>query len=156
MVVDNTPQAFIDMKMRLHEIVASDRISSIDMISDIIGVGEDAVRDSLQSLVEDGSIQGSFSSDGTRFYLSDVKISEAPVILSDNSVPEIKPPDTRQAKMVAIVGFLMLLLGTIIRGFSSIDIRFNNVGTVVFLLGLPVLIVGWILYSRSNPPSIIR
>ncbi|TFG33583.1 hypothetical protein EU527_07570 [Candidatus Thorarchaeota archaeon] len=153
MVVDHTSQYYSDMKVKLHEIIALGRVSSIEMISEQIGVEEEIVREYLQDLVEEGSIEGSLSSDGTRFFLADVKVSIAPVISNVDYGPEMKVADTKLAKIITLSGFIIIILGAIIRGFSSIDFRFDNVGTALFMIGLFTLIVGWIQISRANPPS---
>lgn len=157
LVIDHASQSYDNTKSRLHKLVALGRISSIKLISDYLEVQEEIVKEYILDLVRDGLVDGIFCPDGTRFFLSNVKTSTAPVISSDTEpVPEIKRADTKHGKIITITGLVMFFLGSFIRIFASVDIRFDNLGTAVFMLGLPVLIAGWMLYSRANPPSKIR
>jgi len=156
MVVDETPQYNNDLKHKLHDLVALDKISSIEMISEQIGADEETTREWLSELVEEGSISGTLSEDGARFYSSDLKVSTAPIVAHEELLAKKKSIKSYHAKLLAITGIIMLILGTIVRSLRTIDFRFDNVGIAIYFIGLAIMIVGWILISRANPPEKIR
>ncbi|TFG29469.1 hypothetical protein EU527_15850 [Candidatus Thorarchaeota archaeon] len=153
MVVDHSLPYLTDVKGKLHDLVELGKVSSIEMISELIAADEDTTKGLLHELLDEGSIHGKFSSDGRRFFLTNVKVSQAPIILQEECFTETKPTDTKTAKIIAVTGLMMLILGSITRNLANIDFRFDNLGTSVFMIGLVVLVVGWILVSRANPPQ---
>ena len=79
MIIDKSSSELIDLKTRLYQIVAENKISSLDMMSDIIGTDEELVRSVLEELVDEGALEGSFTPDGQRFFLTEVTVSTAPL-----------------------------------------------------------------------------
>ncbi len=152
MVIENTT-SYHDTKLRLHDLVTFSKISSIELISEQIGIDEETIKEFLQDLVDEGSIIGTLTEDGKRFYLSDVKISTAPIVTHEEYATKPQVKTTKHAKVISLTGIVMMVLGSILRSFVAIDIRFDNVGTAVFMLGIVVLVVGWMLISRANPPQ---
>ena len=153
MVVDHTSPYDDNLKFKLHELVAHGKMSSIEMISEQVGADEETTRDVLQELVEEGSISGVLSEDGTRFYSTDLRRTTAPIVPHDEYVLKNDVHDSKQGKIIAVTGIILLILGAIVRGLRTIDFRFDNVGTAVFMIGFIVLVVGWVLFSRANPPE---
>jgi len=121
------------------------------MISNLTGINEEIVYDTIESLVEVGSLEGSFTDDKKRFFLSDVKTSDAPILDTHDAGLEMKSADTRSAKAVALLGVVMLVLGQILRGLVAVHTGMESAGTAIFLLGLVVLFAGWLQFSRLNP-----
>ncbi len=156
MVIDQKLPNYDDAKSTLYDRLVLGRVSSLEMLSTLTGLDENDVRDTIEELVEDGSLAGSFTDDGKRFFLSDVKTSIAPVVGVKDQGLEIARADTKIAKLVGLTGFLMLILGQVFRSLVGLDARFDTLGTVLFMLGLGVLIAGWYQYSRLEPPSEIR
>ena len=156
MVIDHNSPNQDDLKSRLYETVAIGKVSSLEMISNLTGLDEELVRESIEELVHDGSLEGAFTDDGKRFFLSDVKTSTAPIAATHDSVLEIKKVDNRNAKLVGIIGVVMLVVGQILRSLIAIHPGMDNAGTAIFMLGLVVVIAGWYQYSRLEPPSNIR
>ncbi len=155
MVVDNTSHSYNDTKLKLHDLVSIYKMSSIEMISEQIGLDEETTKEYLQELVEEGSISGSISADGTRFFLSGITISSTPTVPHEEIPMVTGFHSSRQALAITLTGLIMIIAGSITRGLASIDFRFDNVGTAVFMMGLLILIVGWVLYSKANPPQIV-
>ena len=153
MVVDQTSQYNNDLKHRLHDLIALDKISSIEMISEQIEADEETTREWLHELVEEGSISGTLSEDGTRFFTSELKVSTAPIVPHEEHISQRKFIKSYHAKLLAITGIIMLILGTIVRELRTIDFRFDNVGIAIYFIGLGIMVVGWILISRANPPE---
>ncbi len=153
MIIDKSSSELIDLKTRLYQIVAENKISSLDMMSDMVGTDEELIRVSLEELVNEGNLEGSFTPDGQRFFLSEVSVSTAPVAETKDSGYVIEEADTRNGRFVLISGIVMMIAGSIIRGLITITEVLETVGSAVFMVGLGVLIVGWLMISRAQPPS---
>ncbi|TFG27849.1 hypothetical protein EU528_12130 [Candidatus Thorarchaeota archaeon] len=156
MVIDHNSPNQEDQKSRLYETVAIGKVSSIEMISNLTGLNEKYIQEAIEELVSEGTLEGSFTADGKRFFLSDVKTSSAPIADTQDTGLEIRKTDTKNAKLVGITGVIMLVVGQILRSLISIHPGMDNAGTSIFMLGLVILIVGWYQYSRLEPPSNIR
>ena len=153
MIVGSSNQIPIEMKTRLCQVVLENRISSLERLSQLTGVEQDEARSAIQELVSEGSLQGKFSDDGSRFFLSEVKVSDAPTLGPADTGPEIVVKDTRVSKTVALSGFILIIAGYILRGFTILGQTMENIGVMIIMLGLAVLIVGVSMFSRLNPPS---
>ncbi|MFW9769255.1 MAG: hypothetical protein ACFFF9_11965 [Candidatus Thorarchaeota archaeon] len=153
MIIESSKQIPAEMKTRLSRVVLEDKISSIETISQLTGMEEEEARIALQELVSEGSLEGKFSDDGSRFYLSDVKVSDAPIMAPADTGPEIIVKDTKASKTVALAGFILIIAGYILRGFTIMGESMQNIGFGIIMIGLAVLIVGVSLFSRLNPPT---
>ena len=156
MIIDHKTPDYYDVKTRLYEIVVVSKISSLEMISEHTGVDEDSTRELLQELVKDGSIGGSFSEDGKRFFLSNVKISEAPVIMRYDKDLEIERVNTKTAKMVGVLGLFILVIGWAFQSLTGIHQGLQTAGIALFMVGIVVMTAGCIQFSRYNPPEKLR
>ncbi len=153
MVIESKSLNREDIESTLYDTVVLRRISSLEMISNLTGIDEEIVYDTIESLVEIGSLEGSFTDDKKRFFLSDVKTSDAPILDTHDAGLEIKSVDTKSAKAVALLGVVMLILGQILRSLVAIHTGMESAGTAIFLIGLVVLFTGWLQFSRMNPVS---
>ncbi len=153
MIMYKSSTELIDLKTRLYQLVAENKISSLDMMSDMVGTDEELIRASLEELVNEGNLEGSFTPDGQRFFLSEVSVSTAPVAETKDNGYVIEEADTRNGRYVLISGIVMMIAGSIIRGLITITEVLETVGSAVFMVGLGVLIVGWLMISRAQPPS---
>jgi hypothetical protein len=153
MVIDHTLPNNNDLKSRLYEMVAVGKISSLEMISNLTGLDELLVREAIDELVNEGTLEGAFAENGRRFFLADVTTSVAPIAGARDQDLEIKKANTKNAKYIGIIGVVMLIFGQILRSLVALHPGMENAGTTFFMLGLVVLIVGWYQYSRLEPPS---
>jgi len=151
MVIDHKSPIHDDMQSRLYDTVALGKVSSLEMISNLVGIEEKSVRETIETLIEEGSLEGTFTADGKRFFQSDVKVSDAPKAGIQDKGLEMKSADTRSAKAIALTGFVMLILGQILRSLIAIHPGMETVGTAIFLLGLVILFAGGYQFSRLNP-----
>jgi hypothetical protein len=156
MVIDHRLSEYQELRTKLHDIVSVAKISSVEMICEQTGIDEDSARTLLQDLVNAQVVSGRFSEDGKRFFLSDVKISDAPVISREERNLEIKKTNTKTAKLIGLGGFFTLILGWILRGLTGIHQGMENAGVALFMIGFVVMTVGWIQCSRFNPPEKLR
>ncbi|MFX1482185.1 MAG: hypothetical protein ACFFCP_03245 [Promethearchaeota archaeon] len=153
MIIDQSSSQPIDLKNRLCQIILEDKISSIERLSRLVGVDMEETRSVLGELVRDGSLNGSITEDGLRFFLSDVKVSDAPVAAPADLGPKFENTDTRIPKLIFISGIIIIVIGYILRSFVALGELIENVGGAVILVGLAVLIAGWLMFSKANPPS---
>ncbi|MHA3963273.1 MAG: hypothetical protein AM325_007005 [Candidatus Thorarchaeota archaeon SMTZ1-45] len=142
-----------DLKAQVYQIVVENRISLLSMISDISGSEENLVRSVLKELVDEGTLIGSFAPDGQRFFLSEVKVSDAPVAIVKDEGFFIEERDTTIPKIIFITGIVIMIAGYISRSLVAFEAIMEHVGGAVLILGMAVLIAGWIMISRANPPS---
>ncbi|MGY5856454.1 MAG: hypothetical protein RTS72_07615 [Candidatus Thorarchaeota archaeon] len=156
MIIDKSSSELIDLKTRLYQIVAENKISSLDMMSDIIGTDEELVRSVLEELVDEGALEGSFTPDGQRFFLTEVTVSTAPLAETKDSGYVIEVADTRNGRLILVSGLVMMIAGYITRGLIALNMVLDPVGTAMVMVGLAVLIAGWLMISRAQPPSNIK
>jgi len=156
MIFDESSSEQIDLNNRLYQIVAENKISSLSMMSDMAGIDEKQIRSALEKLAEEGTLDGTFSSDGERFFLSEVTVSNAPIAPTKDEGYVIEYAESKVPKLVFISGILIMVAGYIVQGFmAQLETR-EDIGAVVSIVGLAVLIVGWFMISRANPPSNIK
>jgi hypothetical protein len=156
MIIDKSSSEPIDLKTKLYQLVAESKMSSLDMISDMVGTDEEMVRAVLEELLEDGSLNGSFTEDGHRFFLSEVSISTAPKAAMQDKGYEVARADTRNGRMVLFTGLAMMIGGYITLNLTSIHAMMEHLGGAIVMIGLVVLIIGWLMISRADPPSNIK
>jgi hypothetical protein len=156
MIIDKSSSEPIDMKTILYQIIAENKVSSLRMISDMVGTDDEQTRSMIEELVGEGALEGSFTSDGQRFFLSDVEVSTAPLAPTKDQGYDIEKADTKQGKLVLISGIVMMIVGYIVRGFTFLFEIAGQVGTGTLMLGLAVLIIGWLMITRADPPSNIK
>jgi polyhydroxyalkanoate synthesis regulator phasin len=153
MIIDHKSPDYDDVKSSLYETVAFGKVSSLEMISDLTGLKEELVHEAIEELVKEGTLEGSFTEDGKRFFLDNVKKSAAPLTGTHDTKQEVKKANTLTAKLVVITGIIMLVAGQIMRSLIAIHPGLDNAGSAMFMLGLAVLLAGWFQFSRLNPPS---
>ncbi|MFX1579547.1 MAG: hypothetical protein ACFFBJ_07845 [Promethearchaeota archaeon] len=156
MIIDKSSTEPIDLKTRLYTLVAENKMSSLDRISGMVGTDEEEVRAMLKELVSDGDLKGFFTEDGQRFFLSEVSVSSAPVADTKDKGYEVARGDTRNGRIVLISGLVTLIVGYILRGLTLFGGSMEPIGSAVFMMGLGVLLAGWLMISRAQPPSNIK
>jgi hypothetical protein len=156
MIIEHSSSNPVELKTRLCQIVLDNKISSIETLSEITGTEEEEARLALYELVSEGSLSGSFTEDGSRFFLSDIKVSDAPIIGPVDLEPEIEVQDSKLSKTVVISGIVMMAVGYLLRGLVAMGEIIVNSGSVLFMIGLAVLVGGWMMFSKINPPSNVR
>ncbi len=156
MIIEHSSSNPVELKTRLCQIVLDNKISSIETLSEITGTEEEEARLALHELVSEGSLSGSFTEDGSRFFLSDIKVSDAPIIGLVDLEPEIEVQDSKLSKTVVISGIVMMAVGYLLRGLVAMGEIIVNSGSVLFMIGLAVLVGGWMMFSKINPPSNVR
>ena len=122
---------------RLVSLILEENVSSIVLLSTRLLLEEDVIRDLVESLVKEGTLTGSLTADGSRFYKGEIyvpkfTIEELPEYTKFNSQP----------------GKIALMWGIVILSISSIGILLapnNEIETFFYLLtffGVLLMIVG--------------
>lgn len=155
MAVDSVPSVNADLKTKVYQVISKQRISSLHMIAQIINEDEERTRLALQDLIDDGSLSGELSADGRRFFMSDVKVSYAPVAHKHEDYV-IKESDTKLGKTIFVCGILTMVAGYVMRGLAGIQPVMEHMGSGVLLIGIAILVAGWLQVSRSMPPEELR
>ena len=127
-------------------------VSSIDMLSSQTGLSPEETKKMLAELVQEGKLSGRLTSDGSRFYRSDAKTSDAPTIVSAPE-PVIERRDTRPGILIMLSGIVMFIAGNLL---VNLNVEFSilwSIGSAVIFLGPLVLIAGMFYVSRLNPPQ---
>lgn len=156
MVLKTPPQISPEQKQDLIELLTEKKLSSIQMISEIMDIDQEVTTTLLKHLLEEGIVTGSLTEDETRFFSSYTKVSSAPTIPSVEADDIVEfEPNSPAGKIAALSGILMLIIGAILRTFtfSGTGMNIEAAGTAVFMVGFPVLIAGWIIISKQNPPD---
>ncbi len=156
MIIDKSSPEPVELKTRLYQMVAENKISSLSMMSDMAGIDEEQIRATLEELVEEGFLEGSFTLDGQRFFLSEVEVSRAPISHNLDDGYVIEYADTKVPKLILLSGFVMMVVGYILRGLTTISLMMEHIGSAVFMVGLIILVGGWLMLTKANPPSNIK
>lgn len=152
MVVDNAPTGTAEAKSMLYEVVSVQKISSLEMISRKVGRDEESTRVAIEELLDEGLVKGRFSEDGQRFFLSDVRVSEAPVLHTHEEYV-VESVDNRLGKYIFITGVIMMMAGLIARSFITMNPMMEHIGGAIFLVGMAVMAAGWLQVGRNTPSN---
>lgn len=150
MLTETGAKQQVEIDDAIVELIETQKLSSISMIASILELDEDDVRLHLSDLVKAGAINGFLNEDGTRFFLSSIKVSEAPIIHTNTESVVLEQPDTRIGKYIAIAGLFSIIAGFVMRGLSGFSESFTNIGASAILMGIALLAAGWLYVSRKQ------
>jgi hypothetical protein len=136
----------------LIDLVNKENVSAIRILADRLDITPERVMSLLEESLTDGKVQGSFSEDGERFYKSEIKLSDAPVIHSKDQAPEFMKFDNRPGIIAVIMGFSIIIFGLFVNA-NAIDLATLDFGAIVLFVGVLVLIIGMYYLSRRKTPS---
>ena len=124
--------------------------SSIEFLSDKLCIGEENVREMIKKLVAEGELQGSISSDGSRFYKSNVKVSTAPKIAKSESDITIETPSQKLGVYIIFLGIAIIATGILLPQFLSIDLMGGGVDFFIIISGFVALLSGLCYVSKGT------
>jgi hypothetical protein len=131
-------------------------MSSIEMMSERLDLEKGLVLDHIQKLVEEGKVHGRISSDNSRFFKSDFKVSKAPAIFSSAEEPAIEKTDSGISKYIAISGIILIVSSAISLNLTLGTVFLENFFRTLFMISIVILLAGCIGISMKNPPSNLR
>jgi len=141
-----------DKKEKLVSLIMKHNVSAIAILSEKLELHEEAVIELINELVSENELHGVISEDGKRFFSSNAKVSDAPVIHRDDKMPEFLSYDTRPGKVIAIIGFIVLIGAGLILNYAN-DMTEENFGAGLFLVGLVIFLAGLYLVTKKDTPA---
>ncbi|MFW9850708.1 MAG: hypothetical protein ACFFF4_16390 [Candidatus Thorarchaeota archaeon] len=150
MLSETTSNQKVEIEDPIVEAIEKYKMSSIAMIASQLDMEEESVIDRIQELLSTGLLNGSLSEDQARFYRTDIVVSKAPIIRSNDQTVELEKPDTRAGKYAAYAGLASIIGGFVIRGLAGLEVSLSNMGASMILLGIIVLASGWLYVSRKQ------
>jgi len=141
-----------EKKAKLVNLVTEHNVSAIVTLSEKLGIKPEDVIELIKELIFDGKLQGTITEDEKRFFRSDAKVSDAPVIEREDIMPEFLSYNTRPGYIVAIIGAIVLVSGGIV-SVNAADAVEQNFAAGLFLFGLAVLFVGLFYVARRKTPD---
>ena len=150
-----------ERKKKLVNLIMTHNVSAIVTLSEKLEIDQEAVIELINELVADETLHGSVTEDGTRFFRSDAKVSEAPVIERDDKEPEFLSFNSRPGIIVSIIGAIILGIGIVVNSYATQTMEQNfeagqmeqNFAAGLFLIGLFVLFGGLYFIAKRNPPE---
>ncbi|MGY5860005.1 MAG: hypothetical protein RTU63_11600 [Candidatus Thorarchaeota archaeon] len=141
-----------EKKDLLVNLVVKHNISAIITMSDKLKIEPEEVTELINELLSEGKLQGAFTEDGARFFRSDAKVSDAPVIPSEVKLPEFLSYDTRPGYTIAIIGGIILLGAALVNIYAT-NISEQNIAAGLFFIGLFILFGGLYLVTKRKTPT---
>ncbi len=130
-------------------------VSSIDMLSSQLGIPPEETQKMLLDLVAEGKLTGKLTADGSRFFRSDVKTSDAPTIVSAPEL-EIGRQDARPGFFIMLSGIILFVIGNLLVNMTAEFRTLWSLGSALLFAGPLVLIAGLFYISKKNPPQKLR
>ncbi len=137
---------------KIQALVNNENVSSTLIIAGRLGVTPEEAITLLKKALDSGKIQGSLTEDGSRFYKSDVKLSDAPVIPTVDEEPGFMKFNTRPGIISSVLGFIVIACGATVY-ILAIDIVEQDFGVVLIFFGLVILIVGLYYLAQRKTPA---
>ena len=140
------------MKERLVHLIMQLDLSAIQLLAGEIGLTEEETRELLVEILREGLIDGYITDDGKRIFKNRVDVSDKPVIQGKEKLPDFLSYSTTPGRVVAIIGFLVVIAAIIILATSGGIIYNENLGTGLLLLGVLVTLFGCYWVGRRKTP----
>ena len=134
----------VSKKSDLIELVNKENVSAIRIMADSLDITPDDVRTLIEEALSEGTLVGTMTEDGERFYKSEFKLSDAPVISSEAKAPEFMDFNTRPGLLISIIGVAIIGFGLYIS---------QDLGTILVFVGIIMLFSGMFYVSRRKTPS---
>ena len=141
-----------EKKEKLINLVVKHNVSAIVTMSEKLEIEPEAVVELIDELISEGKLQGAITEDGKRFFRSNAKVSEAPVIEREEKIPEFLIYNTRPGYVIAIIGAVILGGGAIVN-INATDSTEQDFAAGLFLIGLLILFAGLYLVAKRKTPD---
>jgi hypothetical protein len=150
MITETAASKKVEVDDPIIDVIERYKISSISMMASHLEMQEEVVLNRIKELLSAGTLTGKISEDETRFFKSDVKVSDAPIIRSNAESVELVHPDTSVGKYMMLTGIASIVSGLVLRSLTGIALALTNMGTSLTLVGFVVLAAGWLYISRKE------
>ncbi|MGY5861451.1 MAG: hypothetical protein RTU09_03690 [Candidatus Thorarchaeota archaeon] len=142
-----------NMEEKLVHLITVDDLSSVQMMSDELGIPQEEIRTLLTKLTQEGTINGHLTEEGARYFKHDAKVSEAPVIDRRVDVPDFMKFDERPGQIAAIFGLVVTSIGTYALMNAGGNLGMETFGALFMLIGVAVMLAGGFYISMRKTPS---
>lgn len=142
-----------DTKTQLKDMI-NENVSSIQIMSDKLEIEMEEVIALLNELLADGSIEGTITKDGLRFFRDKVKLSDRPSVTIEDEGPKFLKYNTRPGKIITIIGFSIVICGLVLSYVASSTHSFEmlNLTALVLAIGLGCMMIGGYQVARRPTP----
>jgi DNA-binding Lrp family transcriptional regulator len=134
------------------QLIMQENVSAISIMAERLKITSEEVLELINELLKAGNLNGTLTKDGKRFFKSEIKLSDAPKIERDDTLPTFLSFNSRPAKATSIIGFLILVSGLVVNAFV-VDIAVQNFAAILILIGMIIFILGLYGVSRRATPS---
>jgi len=125
-------------------------LSSIEVMSEELGVNQEEVRMMLHELLEQGVLRGRITEDGIRFFQDGLRVSEQPSVSVKEKEPRLLKYSTKPGRYVAEAGLAVVVISylSIVIFHGNIDVE--NIAVGMILVGLLLLAAGCYYVGRRK------
>ena len=141
-----------EKKRKIVSMINDENVSALLTMEDELGLGHDEVLRILKELLDENALHGRISEDESRFWRSDAQVSKAPAIPRSDKLSDFLSYDTRPGKGLSIVGCVIDIIAFFILTYAT-DIVERDFGTILFFIGLVILLSGLYCVSRRDSPD---
>lgn len=141
-----------EKKGELLNLIMNQNVSAVQTLADRLEITFDEVIELIKALLEEGTLKGTLTEDGVRFFRSEIKLSAAPTIPRDESPPDFMNFNTQPGRVTAILGFILIAAGVIINA-NALDVIEQNFAALLILLGMVIVMSGLYCISRRKTPA---
>jgi hypothetical protein len=138
-----------DKKQELVKLVNEENVSAIVILADMLDLTNDEVRMLIEESLSEGTILGSITEDGQRFFKSEISVSEAPVVHGEAAPPAFMEFDTRPGFATIIIGIVVIAIGVIV----GTVLAQQDTGPIIIFVGVFIMFSGLYWLSRRKTPS---
>jgi hypothetical protein len=139
-------------KDHLAHMVKDENLSSIEVMSDEVGVSQDEVRTMLRELLEQGVLKGRITEDGMRFFQDGVRVSEHPSIPTKEEEPEFMKFNTRPGRYAAEAGLAVVVISYLTMAIFGGNMDVENVAVGMIFVGFLLMAAGCYYVGRRKTP----
>ncbi|MBY8998095.1 MAG: hypothetical protein KGD60_10195 [Candidatus Thorarchaeota archaeon] len=141
-----------EKKDELIDLVMIQNVSGIQIFADRLKITSEEVIELINELLEEGKLKGSLTEDGTRFFRSEIKLSEAPTIARDDDQPGFMEFNSRPGIVTSIVGLVIIAGGLLVNAYA-LDTVEQNFAAVLIFIGMMITLAGLYFLSQHKTPS---
>ena len=141
-----------EKKEMLVNLIVKLNVSAIITLSEKLEIEPEAVIELIDELITEGKLKGTVTEDQKRFFRSDAKVSDAPVIEREDRMPEFLSYNTKPGYVIAIIGALILVGGVLVNA-NATDAPEQSFAAGLFLIGLAILFSGLYFVARRKTPD---
>jgi hypothetical protein len=141
-----------EKKEKLVRLIKEENVSALKVMQDELDLSYEETVALLEEVVNEDALRGRISDDGFRFWRTDARVSEAPVVPRDDRLPEFLSYDTRPGKGISIVGCIIDIIALFVLAYAT-DVGGRDLGAIVFFVGTVVTLSGLYCISRRDSPD---